>query len=306
MALKEDGYVDYGLPYILVTPRNDDQTEALPGNIIGGAGPFDFTGAATIAAVPLIAKIDNAAIETVLVDLSGAAVVDDTAVTVAELVTAIGLAPLTGIVASSEAVTGRLKFVAASGTRVQVYGELAEIARIGQGLGVKIVTSNTGKSFSTTPIVKDEETFTNTTAAGVDIEIITDGYRKGVSGSFIDTVNDFFLRRMFEGGSINATSGQYDVPTSLSTKIYFKIEIFYPQYLVTTQKEAEITRYMLETIYSAKGAYADMTHERGIAEANYTYTATAPVLAGVVTKDSSFLPLTVEDFVALDIENISA
>jgi len=162
------------------------------------------------------------------------------------------------------------------------------------------------KSFTTTPIQKEEETFTTTDANGIDTEVLTDGYRKGVSGSFIDAANDFEILQIFEGGTIDTTTGAYAVPTSADSKIYFKIEIFWAQYLMGTNKEFEITGYIHETIYSAKGTSGDSTRDRNMVDANYNYTATSPKIAGVITPDSNRLPLTVPEFEALDIENIAA
>lgn len=307
MALKDDAKYQFSVKLLQVTPLNDDLSQPTPDNIIGGAGPFDFSGASVIAAVPFISKIDSDAEEAITVDLSGAA--DDSAVTGAELFAAINTATPTDLTASLEAETERVKIIysgAGSPTYLQIYGECAELGLFGQGKGVKIVVTNTQKSFSETPILKDEETFTTTDSNGIDTEILTDGYRKGVGGTFVDTATDYNLRSIFEGGVLNGTTGGYSVPTSTSGKVYFKIEVFTAVYTVGTQKERDLTSYLQTVVFSAKGSYGDSTRDRNFTDANYNYTATSPKIAGVITPDTDYIPLTVEEFVALNLESVAA
>ncbi|MCK4831004.1 hypothetical protein KA005_85630, partial [bacterium] len=151
MALKEDAKYDHGLTCILFQMRNDDQTEALPANTIGGVGPFDFSAEADPANIPMSFKIDTDAAIDIDLDFVTPAVVAIGAVTVAEVFAAINAESPAGITASAEAVTGRLKIVAATGDRLQVYDVAAEISMIGQGYGTRIVITNTMENFVTTP-----------------------------------------------------------------------------------------------------------------------------------------------------------
>lgn len=306
MSLKENAKYDFSMCFVRFTPLNDDLTQPEAANIIGGVGPFDFSGAVAPAAVPLLTKIDATAEEQVDLDLVTPPVADITAVTVTELVSAIGVASPTDVTASAEAVTGRLKLVFASGTDVQAYGEAATLSEIGQGKGVRIISSNTMQSFSDNPNLKDEETFTTTDSKGIDTEVVSDGYRKGVAGSLSDTAMDYLIRMIVEGGVYDETNELYSVPTVLTKKVYFKIEVFSARYLVGTNKEADLVDYIEETIYSAKGSFSDRTKERGFVNAVYNYTATSPKVAGVVTPDSDEQVLTIAEFEALDLENISA
>ena len=304
MSLKENAKYDFSMCFVRVTPLNDDLTQPVAANIIGGVGPFDFSGVAVPATVPFISKIDAGAEETVQVDISGA--VDQAAVTVAELFAAINVAAPTDVTASAEAVTGRLKLVFASGTDVQAYGEAATLGEIGQGKGVRIISSNTMQSFADNPNLKDEETFTTTDAKGIDTEVLSDGYRKGVAGSLSDTAIDYLLRMIIEGGTYDETNLIYSVPTSLTKKVYFKIEVFSAQYLVGTNKEADLVGYIQEIIYSAKGSFSDRTKERGFVNAVYNYSATSPKIAGVISSDTDEIELSIAAFDALNLENISA
>jgi len=308
MSKKEDARYDFSLCDVLITPLNDDLTQPTTTNIIGGVGPFDFSGVADDTQVPFISKIDTTAAETVLVDVSGAA--DTSAVTVAELFAAINLATPTDLTASAEAVTGRLKIAysgAGSPSRVQVYGEAATLGMIGQGKGVRIVYSNTMQSFSDTPNLKDEETFTTTDAKGVDTEVISDGYRKGTGGTLTDTAMDYLLRSIVEGGVYDETAETYSAPTSMTDKIYFKIELYSGQYEVGTNKVGDLVGYIKTEIFSCKGTFGDRTRERGFVNSVYNYTATSPRdSSGNLTADSVETKLTVSEYEALSLENIAA
>lgn len=303
MALKENAKYEFSVCFVRVTPLNDDLSQPVT-TLIGGVGPFDFSGASVIAAVPLTTKIDAGAAEDVTIDLSGA--VDQAAVTVDEVFAAINVSAPTDVTASKDGTSGRLVLTFASGTVIQCYGEAAELSLIGQGIGVKVISTNTMRSISESPIVKDEETITTTDAKGIDTEVVTDGYRKGNSGTFVDTATDFELRKVFEGGSIAAATGVYSVPNSTSRKVYFKLEMFSAKYLVGTNKEFEIDSYQQTVIYSCKGTYGETARDRNFSDANYTYTATSPRVAGVISQDTDYIPLTVEEFEALQLEDISA
>ena len=104
--LRDTARYGFGLVFARFMPLNDDLTIPIPTRILGGAGPFDFSGVDNIAAVTLITKIDNGTAETVTVDLSGAA--DPTEVTVAELFAAINVAGPTDLTASEDGTTGRI------------------------------------------------------------------------------------------------------------------------------------------------------------------------------------------------------
>ena len=298
MAKKENARYGFTVTDILLKPLNADLTQPGADNIIGGVGPFDFSGVTAIAAVPVITKIGATAAETVSVNLTPA--VDDAAVTVAELVTAINLAAPTSVTASAEAVTGRLKIVFATGTEVQFYGELAKIAQIGQGFGQRIIYSNTMQSFSDSPTAKDEETFSISDANGIDTEVISDGYRKGVSGVLTETAQDYLTRELIEGGVYDETALTYDAPTSLTAKKYFKIEVYSSVYRFGTNKIGDLVGYVKQEIFSAKGTFGDRTRERGIGTSVYNYTATSPRdVSGNITADTKETQLTVAAYQAL-------
>lgn len=312
MSLRTDAKYSFGLDFTRFLPLNDDLSLPLPvatdiagkGSLIGGAGPFDFSDIdSSDDAIPITAKIDNGAEDTQTVDLSGAVAIG--AVTGTELRDALTAAGLTGATFTLEAVTNRIKCVFATGAYQQLYGECAEVSLFGQGLGIKFITSNTFISLGDTPNVKDEETFTTTDANGIDTEVITDGYRKGVNMVGVDSADDLEMREMIEGGQI-LDDGSYEVPTSQDDKIYFMLEAFYSQYEEGTNKEADLVGYIRKLIRTAKGAVNERSHERDFADMTYAITATSykdkdnDLLYG----DTKYDPITIEEFNALDVDNV--
>lgn len=306
MSLRDNARYAFGLVFARFMPLNDDLTIPIPSRILGDIGPFDFSGVTNIAAVPFITKIDNGAAETVTIDLSGA--VDPSAVTVAELVAAINLASPTDVIASIDVTTNRIK-IAYDGTDtptyLQVYGEAAKLSFIGQGLGCKFIKTDTLKSLGDTPIVKDEETIPTTDAKGLDTEIISDGYRKGVTAPMVDAAEDWELLAIIEGGHYDETTGAYDVPTSEDEKIYFYVEAYYTRYTKGVNKEADIRSYVQKFIRSCKGAVNDRTHERGWADGNYNIVGTSYKDENdILYADTTLTNLTVEEYEALDVYNV--
>lgn len=314
--LRSNADFGLGLKYVRVIPYNDDNTIPLPtavnefgrGALIGGAGPFDFSGVESDGSIVIYAKVDNGDTETKHVDLSGAA--DISAVTVSELEAALTAASITGATFDTTEApdpnVGRIKCTFASGSYWQLWGECAEIAMFGQGLGVKYAVADTEKSLTDDPINKDEQTFTTTDANNIDTEVLTDGYRKGWSGVLTDSADDLWLRCIIEGGTLDA-NGVYLTPTSASTKKYFLIEAFYKKFGAGLNKEADFKGYVKKTFNSCKGAMGSRTHEAGFSDVIYNITGTSyKDENGVLNADQIIEPLTITEFLALDIGNTSA
>jgi len=271
----------FGLPITRFMPLNADLTLPLPitvdpagkGFLIGHAGTFDFSGiSASDDEIPVYAKIDNGSLESKEIDLSGA--VDISAVTGAELRDAFTAAGITGATFSLEATTERIKCAFASGSYWQLYGEAAEVAGFGQGFGAVFVKCNTFKSQNDEPMVKADENYTSTDANGKDFEVLSDGYRKGVTGGFVDAASDYTLIRLLEGGTINDL-GDYESPTIDDSKFYFYVETAYYNYSIGTNKEDDFASYTFKRIRSAKATIAGETHERGLSDKTFNITGTS-------------------------------
>ncbi len=308
MALGKNATYIFGLEFTRLMALNDDQTIPRPDRLIGGAGPFDFSGVDDTSAVELITKLDNADEETVTLDLSGAA--DSKKVTVAEVVGAINAKTPTKLTASIDSKESRLK-IACTDTDVkyvQVYGEAARIAKFGQGKGLQFVISDTLKTISETPTNKDSETFTTTTAKGKDTEIIGDSYRKGCTGTLVDAAADLEMRELVEGGVFvpdGNGGGTYSVPTSKTEKTYFFIEAFYGKYSEGQSKESDQSGYRRDLFRSCAGTYGDVSHGREWMDSNYTFTATTYTdEAGNQHPDMDITYMSVAEFDALDVTNV--
>ncbi len=153
---------------IMVYPKNPDGSMPSTTSILGGVGPFDFSGVDDISAVAIYSKIDSGSTESDTVDLSGAA--DQSAVTVAELFAAINVTAPTDITASDDSTTGRLKLAysgSGSPSYVQVWGDAVQLANVGYGNGQRIAYINTQQTFTFAPDRKDDETITLPTLSGM-------------------------------------------------------------------------------------------------------------------------------------------
>jgi len=283
MALRENGarYV-YGLSRLRVRALNDDLTSPSASNMIGGAGPFNFSSAVAPGAVTGFVKVDGGATQSFTIDLEDAGI-NIAAVTVAQWVTAMnaGLtaASITGFTASAQAVTGRAKLVHATGVYVQFWGEAAKLAMFGQGKGLKAVACDTMQSFSESPTMKEDETKAITDANGKDVEVIIEGYKKGWTGSMVDTAEDFELMELIESGTIDA-AGAYHDPDSSTKKIMVEIEVYNPIYGYGTNDEDQIVAWRHMKYLKAKGSVGENSLSADFGTKTYN-------LTGVNYKDAA-------------------
>lgn len=251
--------------------QDKSTTVPLPGGqasdieVIGGVGPFDFSGSAvTISAIPLSIKIDNGAVETNNIDLTAA--VDPAAVTAAEMVTAITTAAFTGITASVDS-RGYLKIAittVTTETYLQVYGQAAELSLFGQGYGVKFIQVDTQQSVSTDPTLKDSDILSIIDGQGRETEVIGDGYRKGYTGVLTDTAMDDELRQLIEGGVYDLTNGEYVPPNSDSEKKYFAMEVLRTRYTQGSNLEEAFSDYVLQRYLISTGSFGSDPGDRNL------------------------------------------
>lgn len=308
MALKNKARYGFGLHYMRFMALNDDLTKPAPDNIIGGAGPFDFSGYTPLTTIPIKVKIGSANEVAVTLDISAA--LDDEAVTVDEVVTALTTAFSAAdvdLTASKVEGTGRLKIVADDPLvlDLQVYGEGAETLMIGQGHGVRYLVSDTMQSFSNTPVRKEGERITTTDAQGFDTEVITDGYYKGFTGSIVDTAEDWAILALLEGLHLDPSTGALSSPTFETVRPYVAVEAFYAKYRKGQNYEGEMVGYRKIDAPMCKGMGGDKTHERGWSNENYSIEGKTWVDEnGVEHSAWTKTELTVPQFKALDIEHV--
>ncbi len=268
----------FGFEFMLVMPNNDDQSNPTPARVVGGVGPFNFSGAVAPAAVTLKWKIDGAAEQTDTVDLSSVGNIN--AVTVDELVAAVTATTPSGLTASKETGTGRFKIVMTTpGTTkfFQVYGEVAKYSRIGQGFTTKIVKSNTIKSFQVTPTQKAAESFTTMDANGGETEVKTPPKVKGFTAAAVDTARDPELRSIIEGGSYDPTTKKYEIPGPDAEGPTFCIWGYTRLYAQTSSKEPDVIGYVEKFYRTCMGSVGQDQMQRAFTDGNYSIEGTAYV-----------------------------
>jgi len=305
---KANGVFQYGADMVLVMASNPDLTMPSPSRIVGGIGPFDFSGAANTSSVPFSVKIDTAAAETVNIDVS-AGCVDITAVTVAELVILLNAAGFTDMSFDTEVVTLRLlcEYIGTLTTPnyMQIYGECARLAGIGQGLGCQFVKIDGMQSVNEVPKIKAAESVAVEDAQGDETSIEVPEKRKGVTGNLVDTVKDTYLRAIIEGGTYNFTTGSYTVPLATADKIYFYMEFFVPEYGQGENAESNITSYGQTIIKLCLGGVGDVMHNKGFVVTTYPYTGYHYTdSAGTRSGDTEKNDLTEGEYLALDVANL--
>jgi hypothetical protein len=188
---------------------------------------------------------------------------------------------------------------------LQVYGDLAEYSMIGQGFGIKYLTSDTIRTMTETANRKAGETIATTDAWGVDTTVVTDGYYKGFSAPIVDTAEDWEMFALCEGLHLNASGGMSS-PTSETIRPMIGANAFYGKYLQGENRETELVGYREIDYKYCKGMGGDKTHERGFSDSTYTLEGTThrDAVTKIVQPAWDKIELTVAQFNALLIESI--
>lgn len=279
MALRTNAKYHFGLPFVRIMPLNDDITIPTVSRIIGGTGPFDFSGVSDTSAVEIKVKIDDGDESSFTFDISAAS--DESAATVAEVVSALDTAFTSeslDLDASSATVNGstRLKIentnTASVPDWIQIYGEGPEILKLGMGFGLKFLKFDTMQTFGVTPTMVEDEDFTTVDANGKQTKISTDGYPDGVTATIVDTAIDPELKVLVMGGSYNSTTGIREAGTSESTRYYFFVEMYFPYYSKGTNNEGDLVGYIKKLLRKCKGTLGDDSHAREWTVGNYNLT----------------------------------
>jgi hypothetical protein len=259
--------------------------------------------------VAVTVKIDNAAAIDESLDLSAAAV--PAAVTVAELVTAwSAIATATGVTASVDSETGRLKLAktsVGSSKFLQVSGEFARIAGFGYGYGAIIIPIDTQQSVGYEPVQKDSERLEILDSNAFGSAVITDPKRTGSTITLADTASDQLLKAVMTGASYDFTTGELGEPLAESVHPTFTFEWYSAKYLKADNQEANLDGYLKRRAQACKvTALASVAGDRNGQVKTYTIAATAykdPVTKAL-TPDVLETPLTVEAFETLDVLNV--
>lgn len=301
--MRDVGHFVQGLSRVRFIPHCGNGTlPSAVGGVFGGVGPFDFTDAhSVISAVPIYLKLDNGAVVSDTLDLS---TYTESAITAANFVTAFTAASISGFTASVDSTTGRLKIVSATGSYLQVYGQAAELAGFGMGIGAQIVKTDTLLSLTVVPTNKDDTDISVTDANLMDTTVKIPGYVKGASGVATDTVVDYYLKRIFGGGKID-TDGVFNWPISTTVKPFFMIEIYNQVYSEGENMQGDLIGYQKVVVRKCQGTNGDQTHDQNIRQPTYNYSATnyktaADVEESAVTEEE----ITVAEFNALHFDDV--
>jgi hypothetical protein len=292
---------------------NPDGTLPVASRFVGFTGTADLSGVLTTHLANLTVKVDGTS-ETKSVDFSAA--VDETAVTVAEAVTALTTSAFTGITWSSESGTSRLKGVSASGTYVQVTGNLAAALDFGQGItfggqGLEFLKyfNDETMSIGLSKNMKDKEEIDSEGALGTITRMVIGQKLQGLSPVITLKIKDYALLELIQGGVYDRTStpSTYDPPLSdESEHPTFWVEIYSPIYSAGTTKLESKDGYEKILIRSCIGMEGDVPIEAK-AWASYAFNIEA---TEYIDESSVKHPayqestITLSQFTTLDVTNV--
>ena len=308
MATRTNSVYELGLPDVVLLALNLDLSEPSPSNIIGGVGPFDFSGEVDTAAVPITIAIDTAKYE-FTVDIAGITEVTLTAVTAAQIVTALTAAaaaetPAVPITVTVDETTSYIKIVATAAETtkmLQVYGDLPRVLGIGQGFGVKLFVIETAQSADGTPVMKDSERITVTDGSGHDTDVVTDGYIKGTTETVVDVAHDLEVKGLMNGTFSDGTTLRSG--TSDDSHPTFLMEYYFPKYKSGENAKGDIFGYRKKKFGRCKGALGDASNKNEFSLASYTVnTRTWTNASGKIMDAWNESELTIAAFDALNLE----
>lgn len=311
----------FGPEGFLIARNNPDGTPLSPDRVLG------FYGTVNLSLDPeyvhdhayLGVKIDSGAEDVQLVDWGAA--VDDTAVTVAEMVTAINTAGFTDITAAPDAVTGRLLITytgAGNPTFLQVFSvdthpDFAADLDFGQGQtfggagAIYYEAFDNTRSIGLPKNIKDSEEIENEAGDGTLVTVVIPAILKGMDPVITTTDNDFRIKQLIQGGAWNETTSTYTPPLSSQTdKPIFSVHLFSPIYNKGTNQREDEAGYLYVRIPSITGLEGDETFDtKTLQEIAYNCKATEYEDENDVKQPfGTWQNLSSDEFIALDVENI--
>lgn len=295
----------FGPTIFRLIPNNPDGGKALPTRVVGGVGPFDFSGAAVPAAVTITLKIDNTEISDTL-DLSALTL---GAVTAAELVTAFTAASISGYTASVESGTNRFKIVKTtpgSARYLQIGGEVGLYA----GMPGPIIVSDNQKSIAFENINKDSEVIETIDSNGLSTSINTDGYPTGATVTITNANYDLALTKAVVGGELvddGFTEELYESPGASTEKPIFTIETINSMWSKDANQAGNQVGYRWRRYNNCKGITGGEAGDRNFQDGVLTITAVPyrdPITGTKDVKVYSEQKLTTTEYEALHFETV--
>jgi len=310
----------FGPEGFLIARNNPDGTPASPDRVLGFYDTVDlsaYTAGGNDAYLGI--KIDAAAEDVQEVDWTAA--LDDEAVTVLEMVTAINLAGFTDITASVDVQTDRLLITytgAGDPTFLQVFSvnthpDFAAELDFGNGQefgGEGLIyyeAFDNARSIGLPKNIKDSEEIENESGDGTLISVIVPAILKGYDPVITCTDNDYRIKQLIQGGIWTELTSTYTPPLSSQTrKPIFSIHLFAPIYNKGTNQREDEAGYLYKRINSITGLEGDGTFDtKTLQETLYNCKATEYEdendVKQVFYVDHS---LSNDEFTALDVENI--
>jgi len=313
MLRSTDARYLFGQPIMTIMALNDDLTVPWPDRVVGGVGPFDFSGHATPAAVPLSIRFDTEVVMTFNLNVSGIPGVVITAVTAAQLAVLINAAGYVDVLASVEAGTDRLMIedtsTGAAHTFIQVYGDAAELSDIGQGKGCQFVVIDTTETLEISPDIEAGEKLELEDANALKTWIFTDSKRIGWKGTWTDTAIDPNAAKILQGGTyvVDAVTGlgTYTPPLDTEQKTYFWMMTFQDVYARGANAKSDFLYYLWSRYWKGVADMGSKTQAKAWEKAVYTFTGMPPKdSSDDFFADSDEVEISLADFVALDIANL--
>jgi hypothetical protein len=309
----------FGPEGFLIARNNPDGTPASPDRILGFYGTVDLSAYSPQHDAYLGCKIDAGAEDVNQVDWTAA--VDKSAVTVAEMVSAINAAGFTDITAAPDTATSRLLITytgSGSPTFLQIFSvdthpNFAAELDFGQGQtfgGEGVIyyeAFDNTRSLGLPKNIKDSEEIENEAGDGTLVTVIIPAILKGVDPVITTTDNDFRICQLIQGGTWTPATSTYTPPLSSQTdKPIFSIHLFSPIYNKGSNQREDEAGYLYVKIPSVTGLEGDETFEtKTTQEILYNCKATEyedenDVKQPFYVKQN----LSSDEFTALDVENI--
>ena len=302
----------YAVKAVAVMRNNPDGTNPSASRFIGFYGTADLSAVLTTHVADLTIKIDDNAVETKSVDFTAAA--SESAVTVAEAVTALTASAFTGITWTADTDTGRLKGVSATGQFVQVTGALAAALDFGYGIefpnnGLEIYTylSKTGLVDCTMPPdIQDKSTKDVEGSEGNVRRMNIPAKLMGVSPVLSVYQYDKAMRACIEGGTYNRSTGAYTPPLSDVTEYpTFCIIKYDGLYNNDNTKLSDNDSVLVTTVHTCQGLQGEDTDTNSWKVKTYNITASEYTDASAVRHPAyEELPISKAAFNALGIDTL--
>jgi len=312
----------FGLYAVLLGRSNPDGTKPSASNFLGFTGTVDLSDVLTAGVAKLSVKIDDGTIEEkdVTFDTEGAEPVSDiTAITVAEAVAALTTSAFTGITWSAGTdVNGetRVKGVSATGTYVQVTGDLAAAMDFGEGVtyggkGLEIFKyigdQEIGSGLTSDTDKIDAQTKDSEGPTGGVTRMNIPAIRLGVTAVLTVKVDDWGTRECVERGTWDRTLDTYTPPTVADSNDVpiFWVEAFAPLSSKSNNNLGDEGAVEKKTLWNCQGSVDDPEYTFDWSARNINITASEYTNeSGETVAADKYERMSKADYTALNLSDV--